>query len=261
MTTERPAEQALIEEDDLLKLLRASDGAILIGGQALAFWMAYFGIEIPAGPRAYISADADFLGFAEHVKIFSDAIGGRPIYPAKRAMTALHGAVTKETKDGRKIGVDVLRQVVGVSSIQVGERAIAVHHPKDPTLRFQIMEPVDCLVSRVENLRQLPEKQNAVGVWQGNIGIAICNAYLKELVALGEERKAIRAATAILKLTGTAPGLQVFWKYGLDLLSAIPIESFRTESFKKEQFARTVAHVHSAREARSSPPASKKMRR
>src|SRR6185436_4586848 len=139
MTTERSAEAALIEEDDLLKLLRASDGAILIGGQALAFWVAYFGIDIPAGPRAYISADADFLGLAEHVKTLSDAIGGRAIYPSKREITSLHGAVAKQTKDGRKIGVDVLREVIGISSSQVTQRAIEVRHPKDPALRFHVM--------------------------------------------------------------------------------------------------------------------------
>src|SRR6266851_7815695 len=124
MTTERSAEEAVIEEDVLLKLLRASDGAVLIGGQALAFWVAYFGIDIPAGPRAYISADADFLGLAEHVKTFSDAIGGRAIYPSRREMTSLHGAVAKQTKEGRKIGVDVLREVVGIPSAQVARRAI-----------------------------------------------------------------------------------------------------------------------------------------
>jgi len=195
------------------------------------------------------------------VKTFSDAIGGRAIYPSKREITSLHGSVTKQTKDGRKTGVDVLREVVGVSSIQVGRRAIEVRHPKDPTLRFHVMEPIDCLRSRVENLRRLPEKQNPVGVWQGTISIGLCNAYLKELLAMGEERKAIRAATAILRLTGGAAGVQVFWKYGLDLLTAIPIESFKTESFKKEQFARTAANIRRARDARVPPPAPKKTRR
>ena len=103
----------IISESDLLKSLRVAGDAVLIGGQALAFWVAYFDLRLPVGPRAYISGDADFLGVLRHVETFAGALGGRAEYPSKRQISALHGAVTKATPDGPKILVDVLRSVVG----------------------------------------------------------------------------------------------------------------------------------------------------
>jgi len=258
MTARHSTDESAISEEELLKLLRVSKDAVLIGGQALAFWVAYFGIEIPPGPRAFISGDADFLGFVEHVKTFSDAIGGRPEYPSKHQMTALHGVVTKHTRGGEQIGVDVLRSVVGIDSHGVKQRAIEVHHPSDPALRFKVMNPIDCMVSRFENLRKLREKQNEVGVWQGNISIAVCHAYLEKLIALADERQAIRVATRILGVAGTAPGLQAFRNYGLEPLDAIPIDRFASRPFRDEQYARTTARIREIRDAYTRPTPAKK---
>ena len=93
---------------------------MLVGGQALAFWLAWFKIDFSGGPRVYVSSDAD----------------------------------------------------------AVRKRAIEVTHPRDPSLRFLVMDPVDCLVSRFENLRQI----------------------------------------ALFRLAGSATGLQAHAKYGLDIV-------------------------------------------
>ena len=195
----------------------------------------------------YISADADFLGFVEHLERFSKAIGGKTIYPPKRGFTALCGEVKKETRDG-VVGVDVLHKIVGLDSDGVRKRAVAITDPNDSTLRFSVMDPFDCLVSRFENLRQIPEKQNEVGVWQSKIAISVCKAYLEELIREEDERKAIKVATAIFKLAGSATGLQTYRKYGLDILEAIPLGRFRNANFRNEQAARSLANISKARE-------------
>ena len=220
---------------------------MLVGGQALAFWVARFGIPVNDGPRVYISADADFLGFAEHVDRFSKAIGGKAVYPPKRGFTALLGAVEKEA-GGKTIGVDVLHSIVGLDSDGVRKRAIEVTHPEEPSLRFSVMDPVDCLVSRFENLRRIPEKQNEVGTWQAKMAIAACRAYVEELIRLEDERKAIKIATALLQLAGSATGLQAYGKYGLDILAAIPLSRFRNANFRHQQAARSLANISKARE-------------
>lgn len=253
--TPRRAGGGGIPEADLLKLLRVSDGAVLIGGQALAFWVAYLGVPIPPGPRAFISADADFLGSAQHAEGFSRAIGGRAEYPSRRQLTALQGMVTKRTKGGERIVVDVLHSVVGIDAEGVRRRALDVSHPGDPRLRFRVMSPIDCLVSRLENLRQLADRQNAVGVWQADLGIAVCRAYVEKLIALGDERQAIRAATRILGIAGAAPGLQAFRRHGLEPLAAVPVDRFASRAFREEQYARTIARIHALRAAYRRPPA------
>lgn len=245
-TSTKRKEEAKISDDDLLKALRVSDGAVLIGGQALAFWVAQFGIPIKGGPRVYISADADFLGFLEHVDRFSKAIGGKAIYPPKRGFTALYGAVEKEA-DGKVIGVDVLHKIVGLDAAGVRDRAIEVTHPQDPSLRFSVMDPVDCLVSRFENLRQISGKQNDVGIWQAKVAISVCRAYITELIRLEEERKATKIAIAVFHLAGSTTGLQTYKKYNLDILEAIPINQYKNENFRNQQAERSLANISKAR--------------
>ncbi|MGE0874822.1 MAG: hypothetical protein AB7O31_09140 [Burkholderiales bacterium] len=220
---------------------------MLVGGQALAFWVARFGIPVSDGPRVYISADADFLGLAAHVDRFSKALGGKAVYPPKRGLSALVGAVEKDA-GGRTIGVDVLHSIVGLDADAVRKRAITVTHPGDPSLRFSVMDPVDCLVSRFENLRRIAEKQNEVGIWQARMAIAACRAYVEELIRLDDERKAIRIATALFQLAGSATGLQAYAKHGLDILEAIPLSRFSNANFRNEQAVRSLANITKARE-------------
>lgn len=247
--------RSLISEADLFKLLRVSKDAVLIGGQALAFWVAYFRLPIPSGPRTYVSHDADFLGLSRHVEQFSKAIGGRAVYPPRHQITGLEGVVMVKTATGEAIGVDVLRSVVGLKSDAVRKKAIPISDPKDPNLTFKVMHPIDCIVSRFENLRTLSEKRNEIGVWQAQISIGVCRAYIEMLIAAGDEREAIRAATGVLEAAGATPGLQAFRKYGLDLLDGIPIERFTSNSFKLEQYARTAARIRKLRDAFQPPPA------
>ena len=196
---------------------------MLVGGQALAFWLAWFKIDFSDGPRVYVSSDADFLGLPEQKMIKS-----------------------------KLIVVDVLHKVVGLDADAVRKRAIEVTHPRDPSLRFLVMDPVDCLMSRFENLRQIAQKQNEIGVWQAKKAIAVCRAYLGELIRLGGERKAIKAATALFRLAGSATGLQAYAKYGLDILAGVPVGRFSSDAFKRRQVPRSVAAIAQARKDLSS---------
>ncbi len=245
----------VISGDDLLKLLRASHDAVLVGGQAVAFWVAYFKLEIATGPQTYVSSDVDFLGVAADVERFSKAIGGRATYANKRDLGARIGAVVVATRSGSEIGVDVLRSVVGLKADSVKVRAIPIADPADPGFAFKVMHPIDCMIGRFENLRVLTEKRNDLGVWQARLSILVCRAYIDALIAGADEREAIKSATKILEVAGTAPGLQAFHKYGLELLDAIPIERFGSDSFRTRQHARTVSRIHKLRDAYRLPPA------
>jgi hypothetical protein len=250
----KPEGAKVIDDDDLLKLLRVSGDAILIGGQALAFWIAYFSIEIPPGPQTFVSHDADFLGFAEDVGRFAKAVGGRAVYPRKRDITALEGVVVVPSASGDTIGVDVLWSVVGLDAGAVRKRAVEISDPSDRSLTFKVMHPVDCMTSRFENLRQLADKRNAVGAWQARLGILICRAYIGRLLAGGDEAEAIRAATKIMEVAGTAPGLQAYHRFGLELLDAIPVDQFTSGAFKTQQYARTTNRIRTLRDAFRPPP-------
>lgn len=194
-----------------------------------------------------MSSDADFLGFREHVAAFAAAIRGAATYPPKRGFTALQGVVKKKSAHGDEVEVDVLHKIVGLDADAVRRRALEVTHPRDATLRFLVMDPVDCLASRIENLRQLADRKDDVSVWQAAKAILVCRAYVSELIRESGERKAIKVATALFGLAGSAAGLQACIRYGLDLLDAIPLDEFSSANFLGQQARRSIAAIHTLR--------------
>ena len=245
---------ALLTDDELVKALRVSDGAVLVGGQALAFWVGYFNLAVRLGPRAYISRDGDFLGRQEHVKRFAAAVGAHAEMAPRRGLSALHGAVTRQGDDGPVVLIDVLQSVVGIDSEDVRKHAIRATYPGDRSLTFDVMDPLDCLVSRFENLRQLEGKRNEVGIWQAQIGIDVCRAYIHSQLVKDDERAAIRIATRVLQLAGSAAGLQAYRSYDLEPLDAIPLQEFKTAAFREQQYERTASRILRLRDDYQKPP-------
>lgn len=249
MATPREGD-APLSDGELLQLLRVAGSAVLVGGQALAFWAAYFRVRLPPGPQIYLSRDADFLGFAHHVAAFAKAIGGRASYPGKRGFTVLAGVVTKQRATGARIGVDVLDKVVGLDAGTIRRHAIEVTHASDAAVRFKVMDPVSCLVSRIENLDRLEEKRNEVGAWQAEIAIRVGRAYLTHLIRSDNERAAIRGATRVWKLAGGASGLRAFADFRIDLLKAVPVARYASAGFRVEQSQRMVRQIRALRRKR-----------
>lgn len=152
----------------LRKLLSGVDrNAVLIGGQALAFWAEYYRIRID-DTLPIVSKDADFLGDRALVERISEISGGHATYPPRRAITALVGQVTIELANDQFLNVDVLHKVVGIKSDSVKRRAEEVVFDG---LKFMIMHPIDVLQSRISNLATLKDKQNEMGILQAKLEI------------------------------------------------------------------------------------------
>ena len=74
--------EAYVTPEQLERILRlAGDGMILVGGQALAFWAAYY--RAPA-PRIAITKDVDLLGTQEDVKRIARGLNAVAIFPHER---------------------------------------------------------------------------------------------------------------------------------------------------------------------------------
>ena len=245
---------ALLTTEALVSALRVSEGAVLVGGQALAFWVGYFRLALRSGPQPFVNREGDFLGRSDHVKRFAAAVGGQVEMAPNRGLSALHGAVVRQGQHGPEVLIDVLNSVIGIDNDELRRRAVRVTHPKDPSVSFDVMDPLTCLVSRIENLRQLDAKRNEVGVWQARIAIDVCRAHIAKQLEDGNERLAIRTARAVLRLAGSAAGLQAHRRYDLELLKAIPVEHFKTAAFRETQYVRVVSRVRRLRADFQEPP-------
>ena len=142
--------------------------------------------------------------------------------------------------------VDVLWRLNGLSAEDVTKRAKDIE-VQESGVRFRVMSPVDCLISRLENLRTIHEKRNDSGVWQARMAVRVARSHISEVLDKGEEKIAIRAATDILNAALQPMGLNAFKTYDIDALEAIPIEKYQTKAFVTQQWEISVKRIRNAR--------------
>lgn len=158
----------------------AGEELVLVGGQALAFWVQRYGV--PTAPQlASISADMDFLtdpADRNAVKRLAEGLHGSPIFPPERALTALVGQAIRPVSDEEYLNVDVIFKVIGLTKREVESRAIRIE--RTGAAPFRVMHPLDVLRSRTANLHKLREKQNEKGAMQLVLAVSAVREFLRE---------------------------------------------------------------------------------
>jgi hypothetical protein len=178
---------ALVEE----LLFAAGDNVVLVGGQALAFWVRRYDVAVPADVPA-ISNDTDFLTRSAadkaSVERFARVIGGHVFYPSLRALTSLVGQAYRDISEDEFVNVDVIFSVVGIDAEAIRSRAVKASLTGRTV---QVMHPLDVLLSRLINLHQIAENQNVKGVMQLAMAIDAGREFLRD-----EARKSAESALA-----------------------------------------------------------------
>lgn len=173
------ADEANTEPELLQRILElAGTDMILVGGQALAFWAAYY--RVPAPPTA-VTKDVDFLGTRADVERLARGLGAKPTFRRQRDLTMLAGQIEKELPGGGYVNIDVLSSVFGnVSTNSIAKRSII---SESPVGKFRIMHPLDVLQGRLENTYALAEKQDEHGIAQLQLAIAMVREFLGDIVS------------------------------------------------------------------------------
>lgn len=234
-----------VPEEDLARLLASAGKAVLVGGQALAFWMNRYGVDASDAPEAVVTKDVDFLGERQDVERMAAAVGGSVEFP--KAMSILTGIVRRRITPQTEYEVDVLRRVNGVSAGDIRREA---REQALNSARFFVMSPIECLVSRLENLRTIQNKQTPAGVWQARTAVQVARRHIEDMLKNGAEKPAIRAATTILAAATHRMGLSAYENYGIDVLEAVPVDQFSNKSFIEKQWALSVARIEKVRNIR-----------
>lgn len=186
--------EAYMPRDMVLRVLEAAGpDLILVGGQALAFWMDHYGIQAPRGSAPAVSRDVDFLtrdpAGRDPLRSFARAIDGRPEFVEPEAITALVGSAIAPAEPGRIYNVDLLHRVVGIDRDKVFANAVRVPLA-DTGTTLRVMHPLDVLQSRNANLHVLAEKQDDVGKMQFRLAIEVARSYLEQEIAASLARAA-----------------------------------------------------------------------
>lgn len=243
----RDAEAYMPREMVLRVLARAEDDVVLVGGQALAFWMDHYDVRQP-GDLPAISRDVDFFtrsaANSGPLDRFADAINGRAYKEKPESLTALIGSAVAPAADDRVYNVDLLHTVFGFTREQVDSNAVPVAIPGTGK-SIRVMHPLHVLQSRNANLHGLAEKQDELGRLQFRLAIEVARKFLEErLDQIGHaggtsrksEREALNLVGAVIDYSTQDAAKRNAERYGIFLADAIPAWRIESVSFWDKQW-------------------------
>ena len=224
--------------DETVEVLRPAlpdDTLVLVGGQALNYWLAYYRKRDRRlkKHRGVTSTDIDFLGSPASIDKLAKAIRGRLKHEGARSVTI---AVVRFTDSaGTERVIDFLRTVHGLKEARVRATAVPVDTIGG---ELRIMHPVLCLESRAHNVHDLEEYRTPRALRQLAAAIGVARAHVIERCDGGDVRGARRAISLIGKLASSNAGRAVYAAHELNVLDAIPEDTRLGEKFLREELPR-----------------------
>jgi hypothetical protein len=234
----------------ILKL--AGIDMILVGGQALAFWGAYY--HRPA-PDSAITKDVDLLGTKADVERLARGLDAKAVFPHKVATTMLVGQVLKGLPGGDYVNIDVMFRVYGnIATEAIVGRAVLAENPAG---RFRVMHPIDVLQGRLENVYGLSTKQDEHGVAQLRLAVDIARTFVDDIASQeatgtggSAQPVALRHLARIESLALSDAGRKVAKRYGVHVADAIdPGPVVHIESFVRRKLPQLLKLMSAARRA------------
>jgi hypothetical protein len=234
--------------DDAFELLGPAlpgDAVVLVGGQAINYWLSRYRSREPSLEQLALvtSDDVDFCGTQDDALRMARAIAGSSVkmvgVEARAAATAI---VAFTDTQGVERQIDFLRTVHGLDVQTIRETAIEVElvdrDDKPTGILLRVLHPVLCLVSRFHNTHSFPKYQEARGLRQARAAIGIAKGFLKDLCDAGKIRDAHRSINVIGELACCPEGRAVFELFQLDAFEAIPDDPRLGGAFFKERLPR-----------------------
>lgn len=178
----------------LASILQLSDGAFIVGGQALNIWAErYSGVAELNDFGPYTSKDIDYFGHRDAAAKLAEAIGGRLRIPNMDDATP-QSAIVEATIDGHDIEIDFLTHVLGVDDAGLKKSAVNIILQVRTVegigeLKVPIMHPFHCLQSRVANVITL-HRRHDVARRQLEASPIVLREYISEMLAAGDHREA-----------------------------------------------------------------------
>jgi len=223
--------------------------ALLVGGQALAFWALHFGVE-PVGVLATeVTTDADFLGTQTIATALQRELG--PPWKVRVATPDDVGFQTAKVyaklPGGGLKQVDFLAAIVGLDTAAVRKRAVEARTPDGAS--FRVLHPLDVMESRLRNLDSLPAKRNDVGIAQARLGIRVVRAFIETLLDDGAKpRVVLQAARRVARVALDSRLAHVAFSCDLDVLSAVPAERIEAPLFQQRHWPDVLRRLDRKRE-------------
>lgn len=195
-----------------------STNTVLIGGQAVSFWIRYFNIQarLPA-----LTDDIDYLGTKAEARRASVRL--KVPHTLKIATfddNTPNSALLSVDMEGypEPVLIDYLPSIIGVESKAIEKSAVVVEFEGEP---LRVLHPLQLLQAKIWNLYRLEGKRTPEGIEQARLAIEIAAAFVEQANMSPRER--LGAIKAIGKFAATIPARFAAEQYGLDCLKAANI--------------------------------------
>ena len=222
---EQPLDAATVD----LLLSNIGTDMIVVGGQALAFWMDRFGVDADG---AAISNDGDALGELVTARALAAAISARLVVPRKTARTSVVAQLRLPAAGGKERNIDLLHLLYTVSGLrkssdftrQVVRDSVEVEWRKGTFIR--VMDPFDVLESRAQNAVGLYEDKGPHVVTQAKWAIEVARAALRRLASDPTSHDRLGAKLQrIYTLARSQVGRRLWSEHRIELLAAIDVDA------------------------------------
>lgn len=228
-----PDDEAPLDAETIDRLLSGmGTDMVLVGGQALSFWMNRY--DISAGD-ALVTNDGDALGNLEKAHELAIQLKAKLLKPPASARTSLVGQIRIPAQGGKFGNVDVLHMLYTTSGLRKSSDFTAaviknsIEFEWKPGKFIRVMNPLDLLDSRVQNAAGLLKEKGPHVLTQARWAIEVVKAVLTKLAAdevsardrLGQEIQ------AVFRLSKSQAGRKLLADHGIDVLDAIDIHALR----------------------------------
>jgi hypothetical protein len=233
---------------------------VLVGGQALAFWMDRYGIQ-PG--KATISNDGDALGVLEYAQRIAQHLRATLLMPDSQALTSLVAQIRIPVGPrGLVRNIDVLHLLYTVSGLRKSrEFTLAVWRESVQMEwkrghRIRVMHPLHVLDSRVQNAAGLLGEKGPHVLTQAIWAIQVARqSMLRVLKQPGESERLGTMVRQVANLARSRAGRQLQREHGIEVLHAVPVAEIRAKAPAHEPQLLAVERAIAARSAGGGVPA------
>ena len=224
----------------LRRLGDLTSSIVLVGGQALAFWVDLYAERVAPLPSVN-SKDIDFCGSRAAVATAAFRLGGTYKVPEPFDNTPNTGLVEFVDSHGYARWIDFLGDPFGLSYSEVADWAVEVEAPSgDAPVTFRVMHPVHCLKSRISNVGGLPGYQNAHALTQARAAVSCAREYLRDVL----DAATPKAARRVLDLNEhiyrfawhSDHARTTLTKHGIDAFEAVLVDDRLPSAFRTKRY-------------------------
>ena len=258
-SAERPPDLAYADIKPVLaRLGDLTEQIVLVGGQAVSFWVDYYARRDRALARLvpFTSKDIDFCGDVRAVKVCAERLAGRSRVATMDDVTPNTGVVTFVDDAGVKRTIDFIGQPHGLAAREVFRTALPVRvldEQGQPTsVTFRVMHPVQVLESRVHNTMGLPGYRTKHALEQLRASVTCAREFIRDMIDTDRVRVALtlneRVFTFCLK---DRDGREVDAKHSIDPFEAVVADDDRLPArFRETRYPQMQRELASRRARR-----------